>query len=137
MTEGWLNDEYLVLFSQEESISLSSKYKFPSFLPGYTLVGLRGWDDFIVIDPAGAMSSLPTVPLDAAARTEFSLPDSCSLEPDGRFIGKIKWYVKPLVFGGNPEDKDNLAWVTPEQHVELVVWWNDKYKTQKSGGAGA
>lgn len=129
MKEGWLNDEYLVVFSEAESASASSRYKLSQFLPGYTLIGLRGWDDFIAIDSAGAMCSLPTVPLDPKRVAPFALPQDLSLKPDARFTGKIKWYVKPVAFGGNPQDKGNLAWVSLEQHAELVVWWNDKYKT--------
>ena len=132
MNEGWLNDEYLVLFSEAESTSVSSKYKLSQYLPGYTLIGLRGWDDFIVINSAGAMCSLPTVPLDSTRVEPFALPKEISLKPDDRFTGKIKWYLKPVVFGGDPQDKGNLAWVSLEQHTELVVWWNDKYKTLKA-----
>jgi len=25
-------------------------------------------------------------------------------------------------------DKTNVAWVTHQQHAELIVWWNDQYK---------
>jgi hypothetical protein len=132
MTEGWFNDEYLVIFSQSEGVSLSSKYKFADSLPGYTLVGLRGWDDFIVINPAGVMCSIPTVPLSETSKTEFAIPNNLSLEDDIRFTGKIKWYLKPIVFGGDPQDKQNLTWVTLEQHVELVVWWNNQYKSIKA-----
>ena len=136
MTEGWFNDEYLVIFSQSEGASLASKYKFSESLPGYTLVGLRGWDDFIVINPAGVMFSIPTVPLSETSKTEFVIPNNLSLEDDIRFTGKIKWYLKPIVFGGDPQDKQNLTWVTLEQHVELVVWWNNQYKSIKAAEHG-
>lgn len=129
MNEGWLNDEYLALFSEAESASISSKYKLPQYLPGYTIVGLRGWDDFIIISSTGTMCSLPTMPLDPTMVVPFSLPENSSLESDERFTGKIKWYLKPLLFGGDPQDKDNLAWVSLGQHAALVVWWNDLYKT--------
>jgi len=58
MNEGWLNDEYLIVFSEAESTAASSKYKLSQYLSGYTLVGLRGWDDFIVINPSGAMCTM-------------------------------------------------------------------------------
>ena len=45
--------------------------------------------------------------------------------------GRIKWYVKPLVFGGDPELGDNVIWVTQEDHVSLVRWWNRLYATVK------
>jgi hypothetical protein len=132
MNEGWFNDEYLALFSEEERTSVSSKYRLPTYLPGYTLIGLRGWDDFIVMDTTGAIFSLPTIPLDPAKVAPFVLPEGVVLEQDARFTGKIKWYLKPVVFGGDAKDKSNLAWVGLEQHADLVVWWNDQYKTLKA-----
>ena len=48
-----------------------------------------------------------------------------SLKPDSRFAGKIKWYVKPIAFGGDPDIETNLTWVDHEQHSQLVRWWND------------
>ncbi|MCC6075218.1 hypothetical protein ACFPTX_01195 [Pseudomonas sp. GCM10022188] len=135
MNEGWLNDEYLILFSEAESISASSKYKLSKFLPNYTLVGLRGWDDFIFIDPRGALCSVPTVPLEPTMATPFSLPENLFLEPDDRFAGKIKWYLTPLFFGGDPQDMNNLSWVSLDQHSELVAWWNEQYNALKTQAA--
>lgn len=132
MTEGWLNDEYLILFSEEESKSLSDKYKFATYLPDHAPIGLRFWDDFIVMDASGTMSSLPALPLDSGRAVPFSLPKEFSLKPDDRFSGKVRWFVKPLIFGGDPKDKGNVTWVTQEQHAELVVWWNDRYQTIKA-----
>ncbi len=132
MNEGWNHHEYLVLFSQAECSGAMEKYKFAQYMPGYTLVGLRGWDEFIVANAAGSTYSLPTVPLEAKGVEPFDLTDSLVLEPDARFAGKIKWYLKPLIFGGDPEDKSNLTWVTHDQHAELVAWWNNQYKTLKA-----
>lgn len=117
MIEGWHNGEYLVILSQAEGAESAGRYKFEQFLPGYSLVGLRGWDDFIVRNQAGIAFTLPTVPLEASSAEPFSLPESPALEPDARFAGKIKWYLKPLVFGGSAQDNANLAWVTQEQHA--------------------
>ena len=128
MNEGWQNDDYLVLFTQDESFAAMNAYRFDQYLPGYTLIGLRGWDDFIVISPSGLVFTVPTLPLAAAHAVPFSLPQQISLELDERFTGKIKWYLKPLVFGGDPTDQMNIAWVTHEQHAELVIGWNERYR---------
>jgi hypothetical protein len=137
MNEGWLGDEYLVLFGEDEACSATKRYRAGKTLPGYAVIGLRGWDDFIVRDAQGDMHTVPTVPLEPQYVTPYVLPDHPSLEPDSRFVGKIKWYVKPLVFGGDPNAEGNTAWVTHEQHGELVVWWNTKYKELKASGGGA
>jgi hypothetical protein len=40
----------------------------------------------------------------------------------------VKWYVKPIMFGGDPTAKENIAWVPFEQHAELVRWWSKLYR---------
>jgi hypothetical protein len=65
MREGRLGDDYLVLFfSGSEISSATDKYGFETLLPGFEVLGLRGWDDFVVRDRAGKCFSIPTVPVD-------------------------------------------------------------------------
>lgn len=92
---------------------------------------LQSWHDFIVQDQAGAAFTIPTVPLNTRYLASFNLPDPSKLEPDTRFVGKVKWLVKPIVFGGSPVAEDNVSWVTHQQHGELVRWWNDQYMAAK------
>ncbi len=132
MNEGWYRDEYLIVLTQDESAAAMAAYQFGRFLPGYTLVGLRSWHDFIVVDAAGVMHTVPTVPLHPSKATPFSNPEQGTLEADERFTGKIKWHIKPIVFGGDPADPANETWVTHEQHAELVRWWNDQYQKAKA-----
>jgi hypothetical protein len=132
MVEGWYNDKYLVILSQNERGAATGQYKFEQFLPGYSLVGLRGWDDLIVRDQAGATFTLPAVPLEPSYLEPFNVPETQSLKADARLSGKVKWYLKPLIFGGSAQDNANLAWVTHEQHASLVVWWNEQYKSLKA-----
>lgn len=129
MLEGWHDDAYVVLF---EEASVASRYDVSTHLPGYAVVGLMGWDDFIVRGPEGQLSTIPTLPIDARYLVPLAAPiDPQRIEPDARFQGKVKWYVKPLVFGGDPRDQANMAWVTFEQHVQLVNWWNQRYRELK------
>jgi len=64
----------------------------------------------------------------------FTIPKELKLISDPRFEGKIKWYVKPIVFGGDPNVGDNLKWLNQEQYAQLVKWWNDKYRSLKVNG---
>ena len=104
MNEGWQNQDYLILLDRDESFAAMQAYRFDRYLPGYTLIGLKGWDDFIVINASGVMLTVPTLPLDATLAAPFTLTQQPSLHPDARFTAKIKWYLKPLVFGGDPTD---------------------------------
>ena len=132
MTEGWHGDEYLVLLSDDEVAPMTSQYELGNFLPGFQLVGLRGWDDFIVRDGHGKLFTAQTIPLDAQnlKPLETSI-DTRSIRPDDQLSGRVKWYIKPLIFGGDPQAKDNMIWLNFQQHAEAVRWWNQKYLEAK------
>jgi hypothetical protein len=137
MKEGWIGDDYLVLFDEDEVAQVTARYGVGLQLPGHWVIGIRGWDDLIVRDSAGSARLVPTVPLDPLHMTPYVVPSQSAMKQDGRFAGKIKWYVQPLVFGGDPNAGPNVAWVTHVQHGELVAWWNAKYRELKAkGGAG-
>ena len=127
MREGWAGDDYIVLFG-ERAPSLQTAYGITSALPGYRLLGLRSWDDFIVEDQRDARFTVPTVPLIQGNLSPFEIDLQRELETDERVRGRIKWYNTPLVFGGDPNVGDNVTWVTVEQHTQLVTWWNQKYR---------
>jgi len=135
MSEGWFGDEYLVLFSEAEVSAATERYRLGELLPGHSAIGLRGWNDLIVRDARGRTYTVPAVPLAVQYLAPYAAPGEISLVPDGRFAGKIKWYVKPLVFGGDPNAGENLTWVTHEQHAELVTWWNAKHREIRARGA--
>jgi hypothetical protein len=137
MHEGWINNEYIVLFDTAETASATQAYGLDSILIGFSIVGIRGWDEFIVRDSTGQLFSIPTVPLDAKYLAPVQVTfDESALIFDQQLSGKMKWYVTPLVFGGDPADKNNVIWVNHDQYAELVRWWNNKYlevrRTQKS-----
>ena len=137
MNEGWFDEQYVVLFSEAEAVVAAARFRVADALPGYSVLGLVGWDDFILRAPVGETYSGPTVPLAREHLKPYQVPPASSLEPDSRFVGRVKWYAQPLVFGGHPNAKDNVVWVTHEQHPPLVVWWNAKYRELKAQGAGA
>jgi hypothetical protein len=128
MREGWLGDEYKILFSEEEAPDISARYGIESMLPGYKITGLLGWDDFLVEDQRGDFFRVPTLPCVTAQLTPFHLPSVVDeLITDDRFTGKIKWYIKPMIFGGDIGMGDNLAWITHDQHREPVLLWNSRF----------
>jgi hypothetical protein len=133
MNEGWCGEDYLILFAEWEVASASERYSITQILPSYQVMGLRGWDDFILRDPIGGLHLMPTVPVDPQHFTPFALPEgAAALQVDERFRGKIKWYLKPLALGGDASAGENLTWVSHEQHAQLVRWWNDRIREMKS-----
>jgi hypothetical protein len=130
--EGWQDEDYLILLDERESSDISAQYELGKYLADHLIVGLRGWDDFIVRRHDGRLATVPTVPIAAefVAPLEISI-DVRQIQSDSRFCGKVKWYTKPVVFGGDPLDQENTIWVTLEEHVQLVKWWNDRYQELK------
>jgi hypothetical protein len=131
MDEGWLGNDYLILFAASELRGASERYTISDWLPGYEVVGLRGWDDLILRDAGFRTYSIPAVPLDLKYLEPFALPEcGTTLEYNQRFAGKIKWYVHPLVFGGEVTE-ENTTWVDHPTHGGLVGFWNKMYRSIK------
>jgi hypothetical protein len=130
MHEGWNGDDYLVIFEDSEATVANDRYGINALLPGYSIIGLCGWDDFIVRDGNGRTFTVPTVPLVMQHLAPFDLPMNLDgLAPDGRFTGRIKWYITPVACGGDPQAGDNLTWVDHDKHSQLVRWWNDQLRS--------
>ena len=138
MVEGWLGNDYLILFDASEVEAASNRYTIGRWLPAHQVVGLRSWDDLLVKTHAGQVFAVPSVPASPDHVTPFPISSRRpTLSPDARFAGKIKWYVKPLAFGGDPTSDANITWVSHAQHGQLVVWWNEQYSMLKSQSIGA
>lgn len=133
MIQGWHDDDYIILFEeQSESVAMTERYAAKDSLPGYTIVGIRGWDDFILRDADGLLYTVPTVPLAAEHLRPYGFDvASAILRADSRVADMIKWYVQSIIFGGDPLSQQNIAWITLDQHVDAVKWWNTKYRESK------
>jgi hypothetical protein len=132
MREGWLGDDYLILFAASELDSVLERYALSKWLPGYVILGLRNWDELIVRDAAGRTHTIPAVPMDLKYMSPFLLPNSDTiLECDQRYTGKIQWHIKPIVFSGDPVDPKNVTWIDHEAHAPLVIFWNRIYQEAK------
>jgi hypothetical protein len=133
MVEGWFRDEYYVLFGVNEVAAASARYSVRRWIPGYEVIGLRGWDDLLLQDATGQVFTAPCVPIAVHYASHVSaLPQAEALSKDARYSGQIKWYVQPLVFGGSPTEPSNVQWVSHEQHGQLVTWWNERYLQLKA-----
>ncbi len=134
MISGWHNDEYLILFEEQpEAIAMSDRYGISERIPNHTLIGIRGWNDFILMSSEGSLMIAPTIP---ARKEELEFWNSeiniAEIKPDTEIGNKIKWLVTPLIFGGSPTAEENVEWITIDQHVDLVNWWNSKYDELKN-----
>jgi hypothetical protein len=137
VTEGWCDDRYLVLFDEHEVEQATRAYLAGGELAGYAVVGLDFWVDLIVRKESGATFTIPSVPLDLASGSAFVVPEAALLKADPRFTGKVKWYITPLIFGGNPRENSNITWVSHEQHRQAVAWWNAKHRELRASDHAA
>ena len=129
MKEGWHNDEYLISFEDIEIEEKEKQYEIGRLLPNHRLLGIIGWDDFLVMDRTNQkLFRVPTVPIAQKEKREWPHSvDLAALKSDERFQGKVKWYTKPIIFGGDPNPGENLIWITHEDHIKAVKYWNQIY----------
>lgn len=136
MIEGCIRDDYLVFFDpRREVAAATAEYGVSDALPGYAVVGLRGWEDLVLSREGGGIYTVPAVPIDPEWLEAYDLPNAEQLRADARFVGKIKWHIKPLVLGGSPTDNENVTWVSHAKHREFVRYWNSMYRKLKAPGA--
>jgi hypothetical protein len=71
--------------------------------------------------------------MDSGFLSRYVLPEAeSSMVPDERFLGKIKWYLQPIVFGGDPNIGMNVISVNHDEHAQAVTWRNDLYRSVRS-----
>src|SRR5262245_56331398 len=73
MREGWCNEEYWLLCEdREEAELLTTMYGLADHLPSYLIIGLKGWDDFILTNGEDQYFLVRTVPLERGSLAPFS-----------------------------------------------------------------
>lgn len=125
--EGWFDEQYFILFSPDEYEKAGSLYRLSEEIGPALVVGMRGWDDLLIRGADGESFSVPMLPMSQSLIARCSISGHEDLEPDPGVEGRYRWYVKPLLFGGDPACSSNITWVDQKQHRDLVLWWNQKY----------
>jgi hypothetical protein len=138
MNEGW--DDYLILFDELEVATMTERYALSQFLPGYQVLGLRGWDDFIVCDSQGRTFSIPTVPLELKYLSPFAVPEG--MENGGPSSRRAFPRQDKMVFeahfvrwGSQCQRKHEVG--EPGEHAQPVRWWNDLHRSLTNKGPAA
>jgi hypothetical protein len=130
MKEGWIDDTYVILFEgDDEQAEITEGYELQRYLPGYRIQAISGWDDFIIKNREGEQYRVPIVPLvQKYLEKQEQAKENREIEADARFAGRIKWYIKPVIFGGDPNSEENMTWIDLKTHQEYVKWWNNLYQ---------
>lgn len=148
--EGFVGGAYLHLYPITELDSLNKALGTAEFAPDLWIFGSSGGGEAFAFDTTAAPVSIvqvPFIPMDRQYEVEHgislwdlmqSLVDK-SGEPIGSTayranpatVGKEVHEVLPIIFGGNPTDRDNKVLLEPHQYAEYVVWWNRQYRQIK------
>lgn len=145
--EGFVGNEYVRLYPVEKILLLNQAYGVEDFVPGLLIFGSNGSGEAFAFDTRGRLVSIvriPFIPMDlkystpcGETLTQFftflaqQSPNANPLPgllPNPETIGKEVHEITPVVFGGDPNDPNNKALLTPEEYAPYVVWWNRKYR---------
>jgi len=128
MIKAYTKENEILLFDSDKVSQISSEYCLDKVLPDHQIIGLIDWDDFLIVDKNNKTFQVPTVPIDTQYLNSFE----CEVVKEEEVKEElIKWYVTPLIFGGDPSSSENINFIDIETHIKLVVWWNNKYQEIK------
>lgn len=148
--EGFIGDNYCRLYPLDELVSLNESFSVKEFAPEIFIFGSNGGGEAFAFDTAKspyAIVRIPFIPMDLdfidlIGKTvgEFFSSFSTSgkevlLEINRDLIGKEIHETHPVVFGGDPIDPKNKAYVPTKNYAELVVFWNKIWHSRKTGVA--
>lgn len=142
--EGYIGEAYMRLYPGERLQSLNELMNTTLYAPGLFVFGSNAsgiaWGFNIHKHPA-TIVQIPFIPmlwryahdygisfeafvLQLSHRRTMGFP-----RPVNRaLIGKEVHAIKPVVFGGDPKDPENLVPLEPEEYARQVAYWNGKYR---------
>lgn len=140
--EGFLGEEYIILWRAEELAQLNKAYEAERYAPAILLFGSSGGGEAYGFDTHAEPACVVRLPFIGMERRHlgpvtrdftdlFSRGAALSMREQHRPLQREMELVeiKPIIFGGDPVDPENKMWVTREQHIELVRYWNRQTST--------
>jgi cell wall assembly regulator SMI1 len=141
--EGFIGEEYLILWRAEELFNFNERYEVSKYAPGLILFGSTGGGDGFAFDTRTSPYRVMQVPfvgmtndeefyvagsfgeLLAQMRATMDRSSELSRKSDPRSRGKEIFEIQPVLLGGSPTDLENKVVLTRDQHIELVRYWNN------------
>lgn len=147
--EGFLGEDYLMLWPVEDLVSLNRGYEVETYAPGLLLFGSNGGGEAFAFDrrrTGPPIVMVPFVPLEldkvedaAPAFQEFLGSFSDDGEEDQmpeEYKGKEIFEIMPVYLGGDPVDPQNKVLLDREQHQEVCRYWNRLIRDTRCGKSG-
>jgi hypothetical protein len=136
--EGFLGQQYLRLYRYGELIALNEAYEIPHYNPQVFIFAADGYGEaFGFIVGTEKLIKIPLIPI---PKSEVNLVaegfetfihhlavSGPPPETDPTNVGLEVHLKKPLCFGGDYRDPENIVMVHPAKHAELARYWNKLY----------
>jgi hypothetical protein len=141
--EGFIGDEYVILWRIEELISMNCSYEVEKDVPGFLIFGSNGGGEAFGLDtrtPQWSIVKIPFVGMDWKSAEPMGLTFKAFLEclyktkrmkqsepqklNSKSCICKEIFEIKPIILGGSPTDPANKIVLTRVDHIKIVIYWN-------------
>lgn len=134
--EGFSGDEYLRIYDPEHWDRINREYQSDRFIPGYQIIGSIE-SEAVCLGPDSVVYLIPFIPMSVEFKEVYrnSLeelkgimekelkPASSAYENYGLEVH----FVKPIAFGGDPDDKSNVKFIPQPEHARICSFWNQVY----------
>jgi cell wall assembly regulator SMI1 len=138
--DGFIGDNYLILWRAEELSKFNDGYEVSKYAPGFLVFGSTGGGDGFAFDMRTSPNRVMQVPfvgmsidddfLVAGSFNELLNGMHEAMNPTSRLPKKVRWpgkeifEIQPVLLGGSPTDPENKMVLTRDQHMEAVRYWN-------------
>jgi hypothetical protein len=141
--EGFVGPEYVRFYHFHELLPLNEAYDVARYAPGFLIIGSNAGGEAYAFDFRSNPPSvvrIPFIPMTpslaepvAGTITEFlsrllasgESPDadwSMCIDSDGVCLEIHE--IKPIAFGGDPEEMSNKTLLRPPEHAKVCRFWN-------------
>ncbi len=148
--EGFVGEEYVILWAVEELAEMQQSYQVVSFAPGLLIFGSNGGGEAFGFDTRLLSRKVVKVPFvgmsweyaepvgDAFLAFLANLHSTGSNQyprlsnPDCQ--GKEVFEITPVILGGSPTDPSNKMILGRREHIQAVAHWNGVIKGMRANG---
>jgi hypothetical protein len=141
--EGFIGDNYLILWKTEELSKFHRECEIDQYAPSLLLIGSDGGGEGYGFDTRDATMPVVRVPfvgldlryvtpvatsftdlLVQLGKRRLTTSNTSAQHGQARPIGLELFEITPVILGGDPIDLKNKTWLSRQQHIEAVRYWN-------------
>jgi hypothetical protein len=145
-TEGDVGASFIALWPIDQIGAWNDLLEVPTFAPDLTIFATDGGEEAYGVSRASDTPRIVNVPLvglgdvearDVAGELAGFLDwlGGSAIDPlpdDSPLKGKMIWRINPIIFGGDPTDRDNMRFVHPTQALKMAAWFNHRLREARA-----